>query len=140
MRTELFAHGLLALALSSCVASGMLPQSHRSVAAERADDAWLAASSTDLEGLYESIDVSGEAAGGLLKIYYCFNADHTYTGAALTTGIEHAEFTTLSGAWELVDGDLRLDSTERLSASVSDGRLRLENERGTAVFEKVAIR
>ncbi len=140
MRADLLTRSLLALALSSCVGSGTLPQSDRSVPPAVAELTWLAASAADLEGLYESVEVSGEAAGGLLKIYYCFNADRTYTGAALTTGVGHAEFTTLSGAWELVDGDLRLDASERVAASMSDGRLRLESEHGTAVFERVTLR
>jgi hypothetical protein len=140
MRTEtLIAPILLALLSVSCIASSTLSATQRSVASEHIERIWTPASPPDLDGLFESVEIDGEAAAALLRIYYCFNADHTYTGAALTTGAEHAEFATLFGSWELVDGELRLDADERVSASVSGELLRLESTLGTAVFKRASV-
>jgi hypothetical protein len=135
------AEGWLALALASasCASAGPLPADRRAVSYEEVERSWSAAAPSDLHGVFESVEITGDAAGALLRIYYCFNADRTYSGAALTTGAEHSEFTTLGGSWELVGGELVLDGGERLSASVSGDRLKLENDRGRAVLRRASV-
>lgn len=128
---------LVAGLLPACLASTVVERDARAVQASEVEPEWRAAEPADLDGLYESERLEGEAAAALWKLYYHFTPDGTYTGAALVFDGRRAAFQTLSGTWSLAGGLLELDGVEGARASVAGDLLRIENEAGTAVFRHV---
>jgi hypothetical protein len=127
------------LGLSSCLASSVVDPDARAVHTEALALEWRSASAADLQGLFESRSIDGEAGASLWKLYYHFSADGTYSGAALVFDGSHAAFQTLSGMWSLADGRLELDSLVPAQAWVADDFMRLESEEGAALLERVPI-
>lgn len=122
--------------LPACLASTVVERDARSVAEAEPELDWRPAEAADLDGLYESVRLEGEAAAALWKLYYHFAPDGSYTGAALVFDGERAAFQTLSGTWSLAAGRLELDGTEGATAAVVGDRLRIENEAGTALLRR----
>lgn len=127
--------GVLALT-PACLASTVVERDARGVAEAEPELDWRPAEAADVDGLYESVRLEGEAAAALWKLYYHFASDGSYTGAALVFDGERAAFQTLSGTWSLAGGRLELDGAEGASASVAGDHLRLANEAGTALFRR----
>lgn len=139
----------LVLALTSCIASNVVAPEQRMVGtaidgladgdpANGTALAWRQAPGFQLDGLYETIDITGEAATSLRKVWYLFDADGTYTAAALIEGDEYA-FQTLSGTWEndrdSVNG-LILDDGEPVSLEQADEHLRITAPNGMIVLRR----
>lgn len=130
----------LLIGLSGCLGgSTVVAPEARAVRQEAVEPDWRAASPEELQGLFESVRIEGEAAAALWRLSYWFAADGSYTGAALVFDGERAAFQTLSGAWSLQDGLLELDAGPPARASVADDSLRLESDAGLAVFRRVDI-
>jgi hypothetical protein len=134
--------GAVALAaltlLPACLASTVVQHDARSVVQAEPTLDWRAAEAADLDGLYESVRLEGDAAAALWKLYYHFARDGSYTGAALVFDGECARFQTLSGTWSLVGGRLDLDGSSGASAAVAGDHLRISSEAGTALFIQAA--
>ncbi|MCI0589209.1 MAG: hypothetical protein L0323_20530 [Planctomycetes bacterium] len=130
---------LLALAAGGCIAPSVLEADRRAVHEAALPSGWRPALPADLEGIYESIRVEGEAGASLWRIEYQFSGDGGYTAAALVFDGTRPAFQTLSGAWTLSDGIVRLSEEEAVRASVCEGHLRLEGEGGTVVLRRMAL-
>ena len=128
---------LFVLVASSCITATVIDENSRAAAIEELATEWAPATSDLLAGGWESETIEGEAAAAVLKIYYHFAADRTYTGAALVLGAANPEFQTLTGSWSLEDGRLQLNQDEPVTAEFDADRLRLESPGGTAVFRRV---
>jgi hypothetical protein len=130
---------LLVAALSlapACLASTVVEQADRAVRSEEPRRDWRPAEAADIAGLYESVQLEGEAAAALWKLYYHFAPDGAYTGAALVFDGERAAFQTLTGTWSLAGGRLELDGVSGATAAVAGDELRIESEAGTASFRR----
>jgi hypothetical protein len=127
------------LALAGCITPNVLDESHRAVPTAPAELAWVDARPEDLNGLFESVAIEGEAAASLWKVYYHFDAGGSFTGAALVLGEAGPEFQTLSGAWKLDANGLDLGDGATVRASAAGDRLRFESESGIAVLKRVAV-
>jgi hypothetical protein len=128
---------LLALvALGSCYASNVVARGDRAVVADDAEVVWTEASAADLEGLFESVAIRGEAALSLRKVYYVFSGDGRYTGAALVEDDDGPRFQTLSGRWQLLPGGLVLDDAPPARLQAAPERLRIEAEGGELVLRR----
>ena len=139
---------LLFVVLASCPAACIAPSvvSSEGRAVELAPQArdWRPARAEDLDGLFESTSIEGEAAVALWRIYYHFAVEPgvsggSYSGAALVLGGPTPQFQTLSGVWRLNDGALEFDGAAATQASVAGEVLRLENEGGTVLLRRAAI-
>lgn len=136
--TRLLASGWL-LVTPACIASSVVDSAGRAVAPRTAEFAWRPALAGDLHGLYESVEIEGEAAVSVWKLYYAFAADGSYSGAALVLGGANPEFQTLSGRWTLVDGILDLGDGQTARVLAAPEHLRLEHEGGTAILRRADV-
>jgi hypothetical protein len=91
----------------------------------------------ELRGLYESVEITGDAAVSLRRIYYLFRGDGTYTAAALTEGEAGARFQTLDGTWALDQQGLSLDGTAPVLLEAADPYLRITAPNGAVVMRRV---
>jgi len=130
---------LLVAMVTGCVPSNIVAVEDRMVIETPViDQPWEPANRSDLVGLFESLEIHGEAAAALWKVYYHFSADGGYSGAALVAGDDGVRFQVLSGTWTFTeDGRVDLgDGSEPLQARVSGGFLQLESAAGTVVFRR----
>lgn len=135
---------LLALAalasatLGGCIASNVVARDDRMVVSPLASLQFAPSAATSLEGFYESVDITGEAAVALRRIYYLFRADGTYTAAALVDAAGNGgSFQTLDGTWALAAGALVLDGGEPVRLEEAPLHVRFVAGDGTVVLRKV---
>lgn len=129
----------MAFSLAGCIASNVVATSDRLVAPAVAALPFAPAGEIVLDGLYESVDIQGDAAVSLRKIYYRFVADGHYTGAALSEAVGPPAFETLTGTWAITPQGLVLDGGEPVPLEVAEGHLRLSAPSGCVVLRKVAL-
>lgn len=129
-----------ALLMSSCIASNVVATKDRAVVEKDAlaDVVWAKATATDFHGLLETIDIRGDAALSLQKVYYWFESDGRYSGAALVEQDDGVAFQTLSGTWSLLADGLHLDGGEALAAEVAPDLLRIAVPGGTLTLRRTA--
>lgn len=129
---------LLLVLAPSCIASNVVAVDDRLVVGPQVDDLeWHPGMEDDLAGLFESVQIHGDSAGALWKIYYHFSDRGGYSGAALVNSDDGLRFQVLSGHWRFSDGLLDLqDGSERLRVSVSGEFLKLESSAGSVVFKE----
>jgi hypothetical protein len=125
--------------LGGCIASNVVAVEDRSVAQPSAELPFVAAPELVLDGLYESLAITGDAAVSLRRIYYLFRPDGTYTAAALTEGEHGAAFQTLSGTWSNSATGLSLDGAEPVQLERSAGHLRLTAPNGSVVLRRSTV-
>ncbi|MGE3174147.1 MAG: hypothetical protein AB7O97_16080 [Planctomycetota bacterium] len=136
--------GLVPLALlPACYASNVVAEQDRAVALQALPTEWRPAAAADLDGLFESIEIRGDAALSLRKVYYWFSADGVYTGAALVDGDDAVAFQTLNGEWLLDADGLRLDGGDAvptMAAPVTGTptHVRIDAEGGSLVLQRSA--
>ncbi|MBL4848001.1 MAG: hypothetical protein JKY65_20995 [Planctomycetes bacterium] len=135
---------LAALAFSSgCYASNVVEASQRTVKETEVVVSWTPATVEDLPGFYASSSIEGEAAGALLKAYYYFGAEGSYSGAVLIVSPEGPRFWVLEedGNYALSEEGLDLnDGAEPVPVDAAPGKLRLRAPGSTIVFERVELR
>lgn len=128
----------LASAMSGgCIASNVVAHDDRMVVSPLASLQFVPSAATSLEGFYESVDITGEAAVSLRRIYYLFRADGTYTAAALVDAAGNGgSFQTLDGTWVLTAGALVLDGGEPVQLEEAKDHVRFVAGDGTVVLRK----
>ena len=137
-RTAVRRGGLLAVALTAaaCIASNVVAPQQRLVVDDLAALEWAPAPELPLLGLYESVDIRGEAAATLRKVYYRFAADGTYTAAALIESAGAFQFQTIDGTWRANEDGLVLDDGEPVQLDRADGGfLRIRTATGPLVLQ-----
>lgn len=129
-----------ALLLPSCIASNVVATEDRAVVEKDAlaDVVWSRATAPDFRGLVETIDIRGDAALSLQKVYYWFQSDGRYSGAALVEQDDGVAFQTLSGTWSVENDGLHLDGGEALVAEVAPDLLRIAVPGGTLTLRRTA--
>ena len=125
--------------LTACIAPSVVASEGRAVHVDEDELVWSAARAEDLDGLFESVRIEGEAAAALGKVYYQFSPDGTYSGAALVFAGGRAVFRTLSGHWTLSGGALDLGDGQAAQASAAPDHLRLETPGGVAWLRRVPL-
>lgn len=131
-----WAYAAFALGFGGCIASNVVATQDRMVAATVAELAFAPAPGLRPEGLYESIEITGEAAVSLRKVYYLFLADGTYTAAALVDDAHGGAFQTLTGTWSSGPDGLVLDGAEPVPLEQAPRHLRLSAPTGTVVLRQ----
>lgn len=121
---------------AGCIASNVVAHDDRMVAAAVADLQFTAATAGPAEGLYESVEITGDAAVSLRRVYYVFFADGTYTAAALTEADGRSAFQTLTGTWAFSTAGLSLDGAEPVRFETAPDHLRITAPNGALVLRR----
>ena len=121
--------------LCSCLPSSVVAPEDRSAFLGTAELPWQPYAGEPLDGLYASVAIEGDAALGLLKVYYCFMHDGSFTGAALLA-TDPPAFQVLSGAWSLEADGLHLGSGPPALLEEAPGHLRLSGAEGAVVLRR----
>lgn len=128
----------LLLIAGGCIPSNVVAVEDRAVAVPVQELHWDQPLPELLDGLYESIDIRGDVAGGLWKVWYFFGSDGHYSGAALVLGPLGPEFQTLSGSYRVVDGRLDLgDGAEPANLLAATDHLQVSSPEGEVVLRRV---
>ncbi|MEW6071274.1 MAG: hypothetical protein AB1726_01590 [Planctomycetota bacterium] len=127
---------VLAVLGAGCIASSALDADQRAVAGAGPVLDWHPGTAADVPGLYSSTAISGPAAAVLFEVHYRFDANGSFTGAALV-GTPEPQFQVLTGAWRL-EGELLYLSGEGEPArlEVAGEHLRLAGAEGTVVLRR----
>ncbi|MBL8754923.1 MAG: hypothetical protein JNK15_16580 [Planctomycetes bacterium] len=123
------------LVLAGCIASNPVAPDDRMVTAAVDKLQFAPAGQLALSGLYQSIDVRGDIALGLRRIWYWFRADGTYTAAALVEA-DAVAFQTRDGTWQLTAAGLVLDGDAPVAVEVAGDHVRLTSASGSFVLHK----
>jgi len=118
------------MAMAACIPSNIVAPTERMVVEAEAVPAFVAATADDVVGFHESIDIQGDAAVSLRKVYYFFSDDGSYTGAALVDDGQRRTFQTLTGTWQLTPEGLVLDDQPAARCEAAPGQLRLTAPNG----------
>ena len=138
LRLSLALATLASATFAGCIASNVVARDDRMVVSPLASLQFTPAAATSLEGFYESVEITGEAAVSLRRIYYLFRADGTYTAAALVDAAGNGgSFQTLDGSWALAAGALVLDGGEPVRLEEATDHVRFVVGDGTVVLRKV---
>lgn len=136
-RTSFLPLALTALAsFGGCIASNVVATEDRMVTRPVAEIVFQPAPALVLDGLFESIEITGDAAVALRKIYYLFAPDGSYTAAALGDVDGVATFQTLNGTWVTSAAGLSLDGAEPVLLEQAPEHLRFTAPTGTVVLRK----
>ncbi|MBX3463460.1 MAG: hypothetical protein KF830_09830 [Planctomycetes bacterium] len=130
----------VAVGLSGCIASNVVATQDRMVTAAVAELAFAPAPGLRPEGLYESVEITGDAAVSLRKVYYLFLGDGTYTAAALVDDAHGGAFQILTGTWASGPEGLVLDGAEAVPLEQAPRHLRLSAPNGTVVLRQGELR
>lgn len=124
----------------SCIASSLINSNQRMLQLETTDREWSPPSPTDIAGQFESTEITGEAAGSVLRIYYYFASNGRFTGAALLVGTLGPTFQVLEGRWSLSKGKLSLGpDSDPATVHKSGDLLRLTTSGGRVVLKRVTL-
>lgn len=139
MNARIAARISLAAALSplaACIASNVVAAEDRAVAEPVETLAFTPAGTIELDGLYESVDIRGDAALTLRRVYYFFLPDGTYTAAALTESDAAPVFQVLTGVWKSTSDGLVLDGQPPVACEIAGDHLRLSSAGGSVVLRR----
>ncbi|MFT7535118.1 MAG: hypothetical protein ACI85K_001069 [Hyphomicrobiaceae bacterium] len=124
----------LLLLSTGCIASNVVTPGERMVAGLQQQRVFESAPTLQLDGLFESVDIQGDAAASLRKIYYLFSSDGSYTAAALAEVAGKYSFQTLDGTWQNDAAGLVLDGGDPVTLEQSGNYLRLLAASGLVVL------
>lgn len=129
----------VALPVAGCIPSNVVANDQRMVAMDLSRLEFHPAPGLQPAGLYESVEIVGEAAVALRKVYYLFAADGTYTAAALAEIDGKSAFQTLSGTWASTAAGLSLDGAEAVALDEAPEHLRITAPNGALVLRRSAL-
>lgn len=131
---------LLVSGATSCYASNVVAMEDRDVKAREDLAHWKPARAASIPGLYRSGTIEGESAASLLKLFYYFGDDGTYTAAALV-GSSPPSFQVLSGEWSFSEGKLLLgEDSAPAGLEEFEDMLRISTPQGKVVLYRDEIR
>lgn len=134
----------LVLGATACIPSNVVAKRDRAVELDSggldpANPAWRPLVAEDLEGLYRSVRITGDAAASVLWMaYYFAGKDGKYSGAALVTGAPPS-FQTLAGRFELQEESILVMDGQRVPARAMERYLELATHNGTVILERAPI-
>lgn len=125
-----------ALLFASCIASNVVAEKDRMVAQPLAELVFEPASGLVLDGLYQSIELTGDAAVSLRRIWYVFSPNGSYTAAALGDVDGAPTFQTLNGTWAMTPDGLTLDGAAAVPVEKSGDHVRITAPTGRVVLRR----
>jgi hypothetical protein len=127
------------LLAAACIPSNVTPPTDRMMAPTEEALAFGPATAADLVGFHESVDITGDAAVSLRKVFYYFASDGAYTGAALVDDGERLSFQTLSGRWQLTPEGLVLDDEAPARCEAATGQVRIATATGALRLRRAKV-
>lgn len=127
---------VVAATLGGCIASNVVAPDQRLVISDPQQLQFEPANAANVDGYFESVDVRGEAAVALRKVFYVFLPGGTYTGAALGDVAGALSFQTLNGTWSLTPAGLVLDGDPPVRCEAAPGHLRITAGNGIVVLRR----
>ncbi|HEX5052132.1 MAG TPA: hypothetical protein VFZ65_10190 [Planctomycetota bacterium] len=124
---------------AGCIGSSVVATEDRLVVPRLEDLQFTPAAGLQLSGLYESIEVRGDAAVSLRKVYYLFGPDGSYTAAALTEADGVPSFQTLNGTWRSDEAGLSLDGGAPVLLEQAPEHLRITAPNGVLVLRRGSL-
>ncbi len=131
--------GAAVLPFVSCIASNVVAEQDRMVVRPVASLDFRPVSALVLDGLWESVELTGDVAVSLRRIWYVFSADGSYTAAALAEVDGAPSFQTLSGTWAMSPEGLSLDGAAPVPVEEADEHVRISASTGRVVLRKGAL-
>lgn len=122
--------------LGGCIPSNVVAKQDRMVEAPLAELQFVPGDAARLAGFYESVQITGDAAVSLRKVFYWFDEGGTYTAAALVDGPDGVEFQTLVGTWRATAEGLVLDDADAVPVTVADEHVRLATASGELTLRR----
>jgi hypothetical protein len=123
-------------ALGGCIASNVVAVDDRLVERPIASMPFAPAPSFPFDGLWESVEITGDAAIALRRIWYVFVGDGTYTAAALGDVDGRPTFQTLNGTWSTGPDGLSLDGAAPVRLERAGDHVRITAATGVVVLRK----
>ncbi|MFM1871167.1 MAG: hypothetical protein RL398_589 [Planctomycetota bacterium] len=111
--------------LGGCIPSNVVAKQDRMVEAPLTELQFVPGDAAQLGGFYESVQITGDAAVSLRKVFYWFDEGGKYTAAALIDGPDGVEFQTLVGTWRATAEGLVLDDADAVPVAVAGEHVRL---------------
>lgn len=124
------------LPLGGCIPSNVVARQDRLVVPAVAELRFAPAREPALAGFWEAIEITGDAALTLRKVYYLFAADGSYTAAALGERDGVPAFQVLNGTWAASAAGLVLDGAAPVPLEEAPGHLRLTAPTGALVLRR----
>jgi hypothetical protein len=131
-----WAVGAAALALAACIPSNVVATDQRLVAVPIAELEFMPAPGAALAGLYASVDIRGDAALSLRRIWYVFEPNGRYTAAALADVGGAPTFQTLDGVFRTTAEGLVLDDAAPVAIAVAGEHVRLSSPGGEVILRR----
>ena len=125
-----------ALLLSACIGSNVVAVEQREVGSALDGLTFRPVAMPQLDGFYESVDIRGDAAVSLRRIYYVFDPRGSYTAAALTEVEGALQFQTLNGTWSASAAGLSLDGQAPVACETAPEHVRLAAPNGVVVLRQ----
>lgn len=123
-------------AQAACITPSVLDPADRTPRTGLEERSWNTALESDIAGTYVSEQLSGQLAVVLRMVIYRFEANGTYTGAALLDD-DPPHFEVISGSWSLDEASMQLDDGPAAQAQVDrTGALRFSGPDGTVVLRR----
>lgn len=132
--------GLVLLPAAGCIASNVVAEDERLVVADVDQLVFQPASVVALDGLYASVDIRGDAAVSLRRIWYLFEPGGRYTAAALVEVDGMPTFQTLVGTWASSAAGLVLDGGAPVDCAMAGDHVRLSTPTGVVILRREGSR
>jgi hypothetical protein len=132
--------GFVLVSMTGCIASNVVAVADRTVVNDVDELQWRPVTSTDVPGLFESVEIRGKAAGSLRKVYYLFEENGHYAASALVAGDDGMKFQVVDGSWQLTAEGLVLDDSAATPVEIADDHMRLRSESGVVVLRRSVVR
>jgi hypothetical protein len=127
------------VALAGCIPSNVVARKDRMVVTDVADLKFEPAPGLALAGLFESVEITGDAALALRKVWYLFRADGTCSAAALAEQDGTLRFQTRDGTWVSSAAGLSLDGASPVLLEKAEGHLRITTPDGALVLRQGVV-
>lgn len=132
--------GLVLLPAAGCIASNVVATDQRLVVADVDQLVFQPAAVVALDGLYASVDIRGDAAVSLRRIWYLFEPGGRYTAAALAEVDGVPTFQTLVGTWASSAEGLVLDGGAPVEFAVAGEHVRFSAPTGVVILRREGSR
>jgi hypothetical protein len=139
VRRHLAACWLALPALGGCYASNVVAEADRAVVVPVAQLEFAPATAAEVRGLFESLQIEGDAAFTLRKVWYWFAPDGSYAGAALQETADGMTFQTRNGTWRLDASGFALDDGGPAVLLAAPEHLRLETPGGALLLRRARL-
>ena len=130
---------ILFLGLGSCIPSNIIAPKDREVKFTLDSFHWKPAMKKEIPGLYQSLKIEGPPAEAILKIYYYFDGDGSFTAAALMN-THPPSFQIQKGSWNYEHKKLLLgEQAAPANLDAWNDYLRIRAKKGSVILHRETL-